>query len=140
MNTNEIGGIGEASFIAQLVKRGLNVSIPLSHDTSYDLVVEKSDGKLAKLQIKTTTSTEDILHVKIQRTYTSGERIVSRTYTEDDFDLLGVYDLRTEQCYIIPVAEVAGKTALSMRFTPTKNNQTKRVVMANGYLLGSTHI
>jgi hypothetical protein len=57
MNACHSGDIGESLLLAELVLRGLNVSIPFGHDCLYDLVVEHyKSGKLLKVQVKNRTS------------------------------------------------------------------------------------
>lgn len=47
------GDSAEALLIAELVSRGLTVSIPFGHNQLYDLVVEREgSGKLLKVQVK----------------------------------------------------------------------------------------
>jgi hypothetical protein len=57
LHPNCVGDIGESLLLAELVLRGLNVSIPFGHNTLYDLVAEHfKSGKLLKVQIKNRTS------------------------------------------------------------------------------------
>jgi hypothetical protein len=56
MSACHSGDIGESLLLAELVLRGLNVSIPFGHDCLYDLVVQHSKGKLLKVQIKNRTN------------------------------------------------------------------------------------
>ena len=53
-NTKIQGSIGLGQAIAYFVKVGYTVSIPLNDSQDYDLVIE-IDGKLYKVQVKTTT-------------------------------------------------------------------------------------
>jgi PD-(D/E)XK endonuclease len=136
MNTNIQGQLGEVKFITALTVAGWKVSIPLGHDAAYDLVGD-FNGKLHRIQVKTSTSSNEMVLVKLQRTYTSGSRIVTKTYALTDFELLGVYDVRTDSCYLVPMEHVAEKGTLSLRFTACRNNQTKRILMAGDFLLES---
>ena len=57
LHPNCVGDIGESLLLAELVLRGLNVSIPFGHNTLYDLVAEHyKNKKLLKVQIKNRTS------------------------------------------------------------------------------------
>lgn len=138
MNTNTKGGHGESRFIHEFTKLGWKVSLPLGHDAAYDMIVDNA-GVLSRVQIKSCTSTEDVMQLRLDRTYTSGKRIVTKLYSLDDFDLLGVYDLRTEECYLLPITDVADRAGISLRFVPTRNGQKKNVLMAVDFLV-SKHI
>ena len=48
------GDLGELILTTELVSRGLVVSIPFGSSHSYDLVVECKDGRLLKVQVKST--------------------------------------------------------------------------------------
>ena len=48
------GDLGELILITELVSRGLVVSIPFGSSHHYDLVVECKDGRLLKVQVKST--------------------------------------------------------------------------------------
>lgn len=134
MNTNEKGGLGETRFIHEFTKKGYKVSIPLGHDAAYDLIIDDGE-KLHRVQVKSVESSDDVVLIRTERTYTSGSRIVSRRYTTSDFDLLAVYDRRCDVCYTLPAFMVAGKSAVSLRLTPTKNNQKKGIFIAGDFLL-----
>jgi hypothetical protein len=50
---NAKGDSAEVLLMAELVSRGLTISIPFGHNQLYDLVVERYDtGKLLKVQVK----------------------------------------------------------------------------------------
>lgn len=134
MNTNEKGGLGESRFVYELTKHGYKVSLPLGHDASYDMIIDK-DGALQRVQVKSVESSDDVVQVKTTRTYTSGDRIVTRTYSPTDFDQLAVFDRRGDQCYLVPINLVANKTMISLRLTPTKNNQKKGILLAGDFVV-----
>ena len=52
-NSNQ-GDLGELILTTELVSRGLVVSIPFGSSHLYDLVVECKDGRLLKVQVKST--------------------------------------------------------------------------------------
>lgn len=132
MNTNEKGGLGESRLIYEFTKKGWKVSLPLGHDAAYDMVVD--DGEhLHRVQVKSVESSDDVVLVRTERTYTSGERIVTRRYSKSDFDLLGVFDRRGDKCYLIPVWMVADKSCISLRLTAPKNNQKKGILLADDF-------
>jgi hypothetical protein len=48
------GDSGEALFMAEVIMKGHNVSVPFGHNNSYDVVVEGSSGKMYRVQVKMT--------------------------------------------------------------------------------------
>jgi hypothetical protein len=45
------------------------------------------------------------------------------TYAADEIDAIAAYAPDTDSCYLIPIQEVAGCKAISLRLAPTRNNQ-----------------
>jgi len=131
-----MGDIGETRVLAELIKRGYNVSIPFGHDAKYDLVVEV-DGKLKKVQVKTTASKGGKMRVQC-RTISNiikGKQI-RVTYTKKDFDYMIVYDTVTDACYNVPMDDVEQTIdALWLRTEPPKNGNRKNIRWAKDYLL-----
>jgi hypothetical protein len=58
------------------------------------------------------------------------------TYSAEEIDAIAVYAPDTDRCYLIPVRETEGRATLSLRLTPTRNNQVQRVHWAHDYELG----
>ncbi len=58
MTYTDQGNVGEALAIGALAKAGYAVAIPLQNNLPYDLIVDK-DGKLSRVQVKTTTSRKE---------------------------------------------------------------------------------
>lgn len=134
MNTNEKGGLGETRFIYELTRRGWKVSISLGHGAAYDMIAD-DNGTPHRIQVKSTSSTDEVLNVRTERTYTSGDRVVSRLYAEDDFDFLGIFDMRQDKCYLVPISLIANKRSLSLRFSPAKNNQKTGIHLASDFVV-----
>jgi hypothetical protein len=54
MNPREQGDLGEFSAMQWLVEQGARVYLPLGHSPDVDLVAEMADGRLLRVQVKTT--------------------------------------------------------------------------------------
>ncbi len=57
------------------------------------------------------------------------------TYSADEIDAIAAYAPDTDSCYLIPIREVEGCKAISLRLTPTRNNQALGVHWARDYEL-----
>ncbi len=57
-------------------------------------------------------------------------------YTADEIDAIAAYAPATDRCYLIPVHDTEGHPAISLRLTPTRNNQAKGIRWAQDYELG----
>ena len=61
INRRRQGDLGESSAIEWLTRIGANVLIPFGHSPDYDLVADL-DGRLLRIQVKTSTMRADTLH------------------------------------------------------------------------------
>jgi hypothetical protein len=55
------------------------------------------------------------------------------TYSADEIDAIAAYSEDTDKCYLIPVRDIAGKPAISLRLAPTRNNQVLKIRWAQEY-------
>ena len=63
---------------------------------------------------------------------------VRSTYCASEVDAIAVYAPDTGECYLIPIWEVEGHSTVSLRLSPTRNNQASRVRWARDYQFGAS--
>lgn len=61
MDNNQQGCLAEYTFATECLKRGYNVSFPLLDSSVYDCVVDV-EGRLIKVQVKSTTKVPELHH------------------------------------------------------------------------------
>lgn len=114
MNTKQQGDIGVAVAIAYYTKCGHVVSVPLTDNSRYDLVVEMA-GVLKRIQVKTTKYSRDGIYEVALRTNGGNQswsgmvKKLSRT----ECDLLFVYAF-DDTMYEFPPEKFDGKATLSL--------------------------
>ena len=125
------GSIGEICVMAEAIKRGYKVALPLGEDWRYDLIVLRK-GKLDRVQCKYTKSNGKTITVRC-RSMNNWQAI---RYTPDSIDWLAVYDQTTDKCYFVPAAMLGplGRTQMNLRLLPTGNKQIKLVLWAKDFL------
>jgi len=127
--TKRKGDEGEAMVMADVLRRGYKVAIPVGEDWRFDLIVLRKGG-LERVQCKYTES--------------DGERVVVRCrstnnwstikYTAKDVDWVAAYDKTTDKCYYLPSKMLgAGKAEVNLRLTPPKNGQKKGILWAEKF-------
>ena len=127
--TKEKGDLGEAMVMADVLRRGYKVAIPVGEDWRYDLIVLRR-GKLERVQCKYTRSAGD--KIEVQCRSTNNWNTVK--YTKHDVDWIAVYDVTTDCCYYIPARLLGeGRALINLRLTPTKNGQRKGIRWAKAY-------
>ena len=120
---------------ADLIRRGYKIAIPYGEDWDFDLIVCR-DERLERVQCKYTRSDGAVLIVRpLSQSLTNGKVKTIKQYTADMIEWLAVYDATTERCYYVPAAELgSGMRMMSLRLTPARNNQHRRVRPASRYL------
>lgn len=131
LNSKQLGNITEVSVILEFLKLGYNVLIPYGDCERYDCVVD-INGKLYKIQIKTSKEEDGKIVFNTASTHYSDGKCIHTSYTKQDIDYFATF--YKNKCYLIPVEE-AGNRTTSLRFTAPKNNQTRGVKWANKYEL-----
>jgi len=129
--TKEKGDLGEAMVLADVLRRGHKVAIPLGEDWRYDLIVLRN-GNLERVQCKFDGGPAEVVEVKCQST--NGWKTYK--YTEDDFDWLAVYHEAEDTCYYVPSSMLgSGRASIKLRVTRPKNNQVKNILWARDFLV-----
>ena len=128
MHTKDAGTLGEAMVIADAVRRGYKVAVPLGENGRYDLIVDRL-GRLERVQVKYTRSDGAVVRVKCRST-NNWSTIV---YSPQDFEWLAVYDHTTDACYYLPSALLGGRTQIHLRLGPTRNGQDAGCLWANEF-------
>lgn len=124
-------GVLRVAHVYQML--GYNVLLPLGDSQRYDLVIEK-DGKLDRVQVKTTTEKRGVV--------TASTRVIGHNLkgvniyhpTKTDFDILAVVEMKTQKVYAIPFD--GSKQQIHFRTKQARNNQKRNVRLAHEYLLG----
>ena len=130
-NTKRIGDIAESALIAALVRNGYEVSIPFGENHRYDLIMD-IEGVLLRVQIKSGRLRNGVIWFSTcsSHRHRGGS---SRSY-RGEIDYFGVYCADTGGAYLIPCTEAPTATG-SLRISPTKQGQSKKVRWAYKYLL-----
>lgn len=130
LNPKAVGERVEAIVLAELVKRGVAVSLPFGNNQRYDLVVDDGAG-LKKAQVKSGRLTNGA--VKFNVCSANGFSGKSRPYA-GEVDLFLVYCEDTPKVYNVPAHTVGSKTC-SRRLVASRNNRATRVRWAKDYEL-----
>ncbi|HEY1285818.1 MAG TPA: group I intron-associated PD-(D/E)XK endonuclease [Solirubrobacterales bacterium] len=124
------GNRAEAAILAALVNRGFDVLVPFGEGQPYDLAVDLVGAGCLKVQCKTAWRNGGCMRFNT-RTTDHGR---GRLSYEGHADIFGVYFPPTEDIYLVPLDAVAS-TSGWLRLEPTRNNQKRRIRMAEQYEL-----
>lgn len=125
------GDLGQAMVMADALKRGYKVALPLGEDWRYDLIIEK-EGKLLRIQCKYVESTKGVIKVRCE---THDGRSYYK-YQLQDLDYIAVYDKITDNCYYISSSYLGekGRGSLSLRVSKARNGQKKKTFDAKDFI------
>jgi hypothetical protein len=109
----------EAAFMAQALKRGLDILESYGDYMPYDIVVHNTDGRFIRVQVKGTNSQIDKRPgYKIFASCGNVNRVV---LSPEQVDVLAAYVEPEDTWYLIPVVKLKGN--ISVYLNPnTKNN------------------
>lgn len=128
-DTKRKGDLGEAMIMADILRRGHQVALPLGEDWKYDLIVLRDD-KLERVQCKYVESDGNVINIPCH----SSNNWVTHKYTSAEVDWLACYDKTTDTCYYFPgILLGSGRAYISARLTASKNNQTRKVRWARDF-------
>jgi hypothetical protein len=134
MTPSQKGAAAEAEIAAAATRLRLLVLRPLCEGGRYDLAIDIGE-KLLRVQCKWAPRQGDVLTARCGTSRHTPHGYMRTTYSADEIDAIAAYAPDTDRCYIIPVSEVEGHTAISLRIAPTRNNQAQLVRWAKDYEL-----
>lgn len=124
------GDVVELQCILDFQKRGYYCSIPFSGSCRYDVVADVN-GKLLRIQCKSSTYHEDTLHMSCCRQTTNTHSTTKYKYTSDEIDFF--YTTWNGYGFLIPVQEVS--TGKYLRLKEPLNGIQETMNIAADYLL-----
>jgi len=130
------GELTEAIVLAQLIELGYRVSIPFGENTRYDFVVDKLDGKLHRVQVKTGRLTQNNSVITFRACSQQNNRTTSlRKGYREQIDAFVVYCPELDFFYWIPISDIKSNTDVNLRISPSINNQSNGVTLAADYIM-----
>jgi PD-(D/E)XK nuclease superfamily protein len=135
--------IGDRSTLALMLalsEAGYAVLVPFGENTRYDLVID--DGvSLKRVQCKTGRLREGGIRFGACSSYAHhpNPKMVIRDYL-GQIDYLGVYCPDTGGAYLVPVEDAQVRKQGTLRLTPAKNGQKRRVRVAAEYEIAEVSV
>jgi hypothetical protein len=99
--TSQTGAIGELQFAINCLKRGINASMPVLHNSRYDVVTEYN-GLFYRVQVKSTLSKD------LDKSNTISW-FMDSSYSSKEIDFFAFYISDKDTNIIVPIHELDGK-------------------------------
>jgi prevent-host-death family protein len=124
LDSNRKGAIAETKIAAAATELGIPVLRPIVEHGRYDLGFEIGD-RILRVQCKWGALDRDagVIKVNLQTCRHTPSGYVYGSYSADEIDLVAVYCSELDRCYLLPISLVAGRRAIHLRLTPTRNGQ-----------------
>ena len=134
MHTIDKGEVARYMAVAHLIKKGMKVSVPLTENSSYDLIVD--DGtKLYRTQIKKGTYRNGALQIQLHSTsYKKDNELTIKKYSSHDIDWLIAVDVEHNKFYLLDYStgKLDGRNAIWLRIEEPKK-ATNNIVYAKDF-------
>ena len=115
MTTKQLGNIGEAKALAKLVSMNVPVYVSFGDNEKADLVAE-FNGKLNKLQVKTSEKFEDGKFIISLKSSTIRNQVnYVHKYDSSEIDYFVVYNLESDILLLLPIKEFENRASVSFR-------------------------
>lgn len=126
------GEIAKCAVLKRAYEKDIVVSIP-TIDTDYDAVMEV-EGRLLRVQVKyidACAKNNGSVELGLRRT-TRNRKVL--LYSREEIDAIVAYIPSVDKVIWMPHELWDGRSSMTIRISPTKNNQKSRVVMLDDYL------
>ena len=132
MNSSQIGNIGEVRVLSEFVKLGIPCYIPYGDGNVCDLIAD-FNGKLNKIQIKTTQTLNKAGAMEWNVTRQDGFHGSRTQYNFEDIDYFGFYCVETDKVCLVPFDENFPKSTISIRLDDFNGIRTKTMRFVSEY-------
>ena len=131
------GNVAELEIVMAAVRLGIPVLRPIGEHGRSDLAFEIGD-RLWRVQCKWASRRGQTLIVSCESARRCADGFIRRRYTAEEVDAVGAYNLEFDRCFLIPIARVENRPAISLRFAPCLNNQRRRINWADDFDFAAT--
>lgn len=121
---------------ARAAELGIGVWTPCTVER-YDLIFDLRP-RLLRVQCKWATRRGDVALVRCCRHRRNREGLLRSYYSAEEIDAFAAYCADVDECYLLPIDLVAGRSHVQLRLAPTRNNQAVGINWAKDYEFAAT--
>jgi prevent-host-death family protein len=136
LSSNDKGNIAEAAIAFHAVRLGIEVLKPTTEHGRYDLAFDLGK-RIIRVQCKWARLTGDVVCVNLAGFRRTSDSYVRTKYTADEIDAVAGYCEPLDRVFLLPISEIAGRSAFHLRIAPAKNAQRAAINWAEEYSLGA---
>jgi hypothetical protein len=132
LSTDQKGNVAEAAVALAATRLGLDVYRPDGEGGRYDMILHVEE-RLLRVQCKWAPREGEVIVVRCYSCRRSRTGLLKRTYTRTEIDAIAAYCAELDTCYFLPMDLFDGRSHVSLRLGPTRNNQRRGVNWAESY-------
>ena len=130
-NTSALGNIGQVKTLSKFVELGVPVFTPFGEGYTADLIAD-FNGKLNRIQVKTTESLHDDTYMLWKITRQNGFHGDKKKYTKEEVDYFALYCIETDILCLVPI-EKAQTYEVTIRLDSYEGVRTKVMKFVSEY-------
>ena len=130
-NTSAIGNIGQVKTLSKFVELGVPVFTPFGEGYTADLIAD-FNGKLNRIQVKTTESLHDNSYMFWRITRQDGYHGDKKKYTKEEVDYFALYCVETDILCLVPI-ENAQTYDVTIRLDSYEGTRSKVMKFVSQY-------
>jgi hypothetical protein len=130
-HTKNKGDLGVIAVQLDLVEKGFGVLLPLTEHEAFDLVASRGD-RFYRVQVKYRAAVNGVILVPFRSSWADRHGVHTLLMDKSRVDVVGVYCPDTRRCYYIDPRRHGN--FVQLRLQPTRNGQSKRVLMAEQFI------
>jgi hypothetical protein len=137
LTSDQKGAIAETAIIHTAIKLGVNVYTPVVEGGRYDMIFEVGSS-LLRIQCKWSPRHGDVVALRCYSARRNRHGLLRRVYAEGEIDAFAAYCPELNRCYLVPFDLFAGRTQISLRLRPCRNNQNLGINWAKDFEFAAT--
>ena len=122
LTSDQKGAIAETAIIHAAIKLGANVYTPVVEGGRYDMIFEVGSN-LLRIQCKWSPRHGDVVALRCYSARRNRNGLLRRVYAEGEIDAFAAYCPELDRCYLLPFDLFSGRTQISLRLGPCRNDQ-----------------
>lgn len=132
-HTKDKGDTGLGFVMADLLKNGIQVALPISEHLPFDCIAISENNELLKISVKYRKKKKGSVEVRLRSYWADKKGNHTNEHQHGDYDVIAIYCPDVEECYYIKWNEIEKSASLTLRIEEPKNGQKNGIRMASDY-------
>ena len=135
-HTKDKGDLAVAEVIADLMRAGAHVCLPLSEHLPFDLIaVSPSMLQIRRIQVRYVSMRSGAVRIALRRSHADRHGVHNRQVNLDEVDAFGIFCPQMNRVYYVRSEEMRGHhTLFTIRVTKSRNGQIENTKPWNRFV------